>query len=547
MTIVKTILRKTDNGYRAEMLDWDNTILSGAKVDIFNRGLHGFPKGTLVYAIWDVKPSGRMFLKKAWEKKSPLSETTLLESRYSPEAETMVWLAADATRRLREAKGMKGVEFIETATGKVLAEEFTSEPKTTLKEMVEAMVTPEEEELAAVEQDVAEEEEAVSQPKDLTFGYHINHDARLVFTTVKKMSDANPDTAVKVMMVGPSGCGKTTLPRLFAQVVGKGFLRMNCASVRDPEEWFGYREARDGSTVFIRSPFIEAVEKGNLVVVLDEFNRLEPWLHNTLFPLLDDDGCTTIHGEEFRIGPGVIVVGTINSGYRYTGTFELDEALVNRFDFTLPVGFLPHAEEVKVLTERTGIAKTVADSLVKVGNQLRQHDIIFSTRSSLMTAAKVMGGMSLREAMEYTIIRRIPVESGSGNNLRKQAVDLVNVALSPLVEGEVEDDVFSQHPTKKKVEKKVEKEEAGLEGKVPYFHLRRNDEVEFLFLAVVRILRVLPVAHKEKLTMSDANDLADRIRNGEELYLDVTEKPSNLPLIVDEMRRSGLSGKFGYR
>jgi hypothetical protein len=174
--------------------------------------------------------------------------------------------------------------------------------------------------------------------KDFLNGYFIDEETRRVFTTAHKMSVGNPDSAIKVMMVGPSGYGKTTVPKLFAQATGMNFYRMNCATVRDPEEWFGYREAVDGSTKFFRSEFAKAIEAGNLVVVLDEFNRLEPWLHNTLFPLLDDDGKTVVHDEEFKIGPNVIVVGTINSGYRYTGTFELDEALLNRFEFIIEVG-----------------------------------------------------------------------------------------------------------------------------------------------------------------------------------------------------------------
>ena len=153
---------------------------------------------------------------------------------------------------------------------------------------------------------------------------------------------------------------------------------MNCATIRDPEEWFGFREAKDGSTVFIRSQFAKIIEAGNAVVVLDEFNRLEPWLHNTLFPLLDDDGATVVHDERFAIGEGVIVVGTINSGYKYTGTFELDEALMNRFEFILEVGPMPHAQEVQVLTKRTGVDAATAEQIVKMSNTLRQQEVICS-------------------------------------------------------------------------------------------------------------------------------------------------------------------------
>lgn len=345
--------------------------------------------------------------------------------------------------------------------------------------------------------------------------YYLSKEARSTFTTAYNMSKAMPSKAVKVMMVGPSGYGKTTLPRLFSQVVGKDFMRMNCATIRDPEEWFGYREAKEGSTLFIKSQFAKAIEKGNLVVVLDEFNRLEPWLHNTLFPLLDDDGCTVVHDEKFSIGEGVIVVATINSGFKYTGTFELDEALFNRFDLTLEVGPMPYKEEVNVLKARTGVVDEVADNVVKMASILRDNTVVCSTRTTLLVCKMIVSGMSIREAFEAAVVRRIPVES-SGSGLRKQVIDLINVRLGVFVPDFPKDDVFS--PASEQIEsnnnsvmttiKTVLKADASLG--------------QFLPIPIIKALRKMPTP--KAIDLVTAKKYTDLLREGRFIYLELTEE-----------------------
>lgn len=384
--------------------------------------------------------------------------------------------------------------------------------------------------------------------KEATLGYFINEESRLVYTTADALAKRSPQRAVKVMMVGPSGYGKTTLPKLFAEVTGRRFLRMNCATVRDPEEWFGYREAQEGSTVFIRSQFAREITKGDLVVVLDEFNRLEPWLHNTLFPLLDDDGATVVHDEEFRIGPNVIVVGTINSGYRFTGTFELDEALLNRFDFLLEVGAMPHNEEVKVLKTRTGISHAQAGTIVKVSNVMRQNDIVCSTRTSLNIANMVVSGMTLREAFESAVVLRVPTD-GTSNSERKKVIDLVNTHLGVLEVRNVSGDVFGEpeSPAVIKVEQEQEPE-VGVEPKPVkeakvLLTLERASDKNLLAVGLIVALRRLPVVTGE-LSLGEANVLVSKLSSSYPVVLELSHEPEDMSEIAAEFRRCGLTGSF---
>lgn len=372
-------------------------------------------------------------------------------------------------------------------------------------------------------------------------GYYINSDARLMFTTAKSMSEARPERAVKLMMVGPSGYGKTTLPKLFAEVTGKRFLRMNCATVRDPEEWFGYREAKEGSTHFIRSQFAREIEKGDLVVVLDEFNRLEPWLHNTLFPLLDDDGATVVHDEEFRIGEGVIVVGTINTGYKYTGTFELDEALMNRFDLMLEVGPMPQLEEVNVLVKRTKISRSDATTIVRVSNILRQHEVICSTRTTLAMAMMVRAGMTIRESFEGAVIRRIPTDN-SASSQRKKVVDLVNTEIGHYEDRKLTNDVFQVQP---ETEEDV-KVEVGSSSHAIAMTLSLKPNADVMTLAFIKTLRRLPVKKVENdryFSLIEAKKVCDTVLRGDPVTITFDEI-SYLDEVIEDLKRYGITGSY---
>jgi len=234
-------------------------------------------------------------------------------------------------------------------------------------------------------------------------------------TAVNLTNDGLP---VNVLMTGPSGYGKTSLPLAFAKSLGMKAFRMNCPIVRDSEEFFGYREAIDGNTVFVKSEFTKIIEAGNAIVVLDELNRLESWLHNLLFPLLDDDRKTTVHGEKIVVGENVVFVATINEGFQYTGTFEMDQALRNRMDMTIHVGAMPPAKEAKLLMQRTKLEKSTAIKIVKAIREIRmlvdagELDIDASTRTTIKCGKLVRGGMAFADAIKYTITNNLDNDQG---------------------------------------------------------------------------------------------------------------------------------------
>jgi MoxR-like ATPase len=261
--------------------------------------------------------------------------------------------------------------------------------------------------------------------------FHVEPEHYEIYNLATSMLLARPEKPVRILMVGKSGYGKTSLPAHYAKVKNMDYFRMNCASVRDPEEWFGTRQAHEGSTSFEPSEFIKRVTKGDCVVVLDEFNRVEPWLANTLFPLLDDDASTVINNQEFKVGQNVLFVMTINIGHRFSGTFNLDAALANRVDMFCEVGPLPADKEIQMLMNNTGISNQSATQIVGIAKTIRDMDTVeCSTRSTIRIAELVAAGATIRSALQHAVISRC-LSDMSLLDCVKDVIDVINVQLGP--------------------------------------------------------------------------------------------------------------------
>jgi MoxR-like ATPase len=251
----------------------------------------------------------------------------------------------------------------------------------------------------------------------------------------------------RILMVGESGWGKTTLPKHFARINGLEFIRMDCAKVRDPEEWFGFRGATAGSTTFVKSDFIQMVEKGNVVVVLDEINRVEPYISNALFSLLDDSGQISINNEILKVGPNVLFVGTINVGFQYAGTFSIDAALSNRFDIICPVGPIPVDEEAKVLASREGICTDDALMIVKTAEKIRGLGVVDCSLRTTLSIARLVAAagestehiQDIRMAFQNVLVNRVALTPGAE---ARQIIDIVNSSIAPLKSRKVSLKIF---------------------------------------------------------------------------------------------------------
>lgn len=210
-----------------------------------------------------------------------------------------------------------------------------------------------------------------------------------------------------LIISGPSGWGKTGFCKPLAKALGMKLEYVDMSTVLETEELYGTRQIKGGDTTFEFNHFVQAVEQGNTIVVLDEINRTYAGALNSLFPLLDWRGETVIHGRRIKCGARTVFIATRNVGSLYVGTQASDGALVGRFSFAAIVDSMPVAEEVRLLTERTGISKSEAALIVKVANQVREQrdlGVNISPRNTLAIAAMVKVGIDPRAAIQWNVL-----------------------------------------------------------------------------------------------------------------------------------------------
>jgi len=180
------------------------------------------------------------------------------------------------------------------------------------------------------------------------------------------------------------------------------------------------------------------VQAGNHVVLLDELNRANPNLLNTLMPLLDARRFTYLEekGDNILVGPGTVFFATMNEGAGYTGTSALDRAIRDRFPRAVELSYLDEREEVKLLVNRTGLEKDIATRLVQMANKIRKDATgvtatlteSVSTRQLIAAAHDyVLGGV---DTLEFTITNHF---SADGNE------DSERVKVQSIIQGKFGD------------------------------------------------------------------------------------------------------------
>lgn len=186
-------------------------------------------------------------------------------------------------------------------------------------------------------------------------------------------------------------------------------FRMDCATVTDPQKWFGRREVDKAGTRYEKSDFILAVERGD-VVLLDELTRLHPTIHNGVMSLLD--GSNSVHLSDLNVTvqrhPETVFIATANIGVQYSGTHRLDAAMRERFPYSVERGFPPADVEPAILASRSGCDMDGATRLVTVAVESRRLHASgdlrtpVSTRTLVYAALLVAAGMTEREALSFT-------------------------------------------------------------------------------------------------------------------------------------------------
>lgn len=265
---------------------------------------------------------------------------------------------------------------------------------------------------------------------EVNASYYITPDIVSLFDRVHQLSLKKTQ---KILLRGPHGAGKTEMAMQFAARHKKPMLIMDCANLKEPRDWFGYKTIVGGEVVWHESQFDKVLNAGGHVILLDEVNRVHPSVMNTLLPILDGRGFTYLEekGGCITVGPNTVFFSTMNEGASYTGTSACDIALRDRLGQRIvEVTYLPKDREVKVLVERTGVTEKVAGSLVDIANQIRMKSSGigssfsdgFSTRQLIAAAEDfVVGGVS---SLIFTMSNLFSAEGGT-NSERATVLQLI--------------------------------------------------------------------------------------------------------------------------
>ena len=226
----------------------------------------------------------------------------------------------------------------------------------------------------------------------------LNKDLESLFNAINIASKKGQQN---VRLNGPAGCGKTTTAMEFAARFKRPLLVMDCANIREPRDWFGFRniDSKTGTVVWHKSLFYKFVQHNNAVIVLDEINRINPMICNTLLPLLDGRRKTYLEeaGETLRVGSGVVFFATTNEGREFSGTISLDLANADRLSTLIECNYLDPINETSLLANRTGIPEADASKLVSVANHVRKK----ATSDCADTFSKAISTRMLLNAAEH--------------------------------------------------------------------------------------------------------------------------------------------------
>lgn len=281
--------------------------------------------------------------------------------------------------------------------------------------------------------DVIAESGAFIPTLDPTFV--ISDQTKGLLDLIIKLSEDAPQN---VLATGSPGCGKTSLGIQMAALHKRPVLMMDCQNIREPRDWFGHKTAEAGTVFWRDARFVEAVEKGNHVIILDEINRTAPHVNNTLHPLLDERRFTYVEERRnvVKVGKGTVFFATMNIGLNFTGTAAFDDALEDRFTRRIEVQYLTVADEVEVIRKRTGLNKADAKRIVEVGDAIRKKAVGFggSLTRSVSTRRLVDAARDFKhigpQALEYAISNHFSNDSG-GSSDRAQVLQIIQGKFPP--------------------------------------------------------------------------------------------------------------------
>jgi MoxR-like ATPase len=201
-----------------------------------------------------------------------------------------------------------------------------------------------------------------------------------------------------VFVTGLSGNGKTTMIEQVCAKLGRECFRVNIVAETDEDDLFGGFRLVDGDMVWHDGAVVSAMKRG-AVLLLDEIDLGSDKLM-CLQSVLEGKGVFlkkinqwVAPAEGFTIFATANTKGKGSDDGRFVGTRVMNEAMLDRFDYTYEQEYAPRSTEKKILLRAmkkyNKVEDQFADDLVRWAEMLRATfregacDEVISTRRLL--------------------------------------------------------------------------------------------------------------------------------------------------------------------
>jgi nitric oxide reductase NorQ protein len=233
---------------------------------------------------------------------------------------------------------------------------------------------------------------------------------RIILDMITNMSKR--DKIFNCCITGPTGCGKTELINQYCATTGRKLYIHDTALDIDAGSRFGFTDlvGENGSqhTEYVRGGFLTAITTPYAVIHISEINRPENEKSlNSLLSILDDTRAIYINElqETVKVAKGVTFFATLNEGYDYIGTTQLDSALRARF-YKMELGPLPRINLELLLSMKIGLNSEKSTQLLDLVEKLStntQEPIYVSTRDVINVATLLKHNLPMIIALEMVL------------------------------------------------------------------------------------------------------------------------------------------------
>ncbi len=169
------------------------------------------------------------------------------------------------------------------------------------------------------------------------------------------------------LLIGVPGLAKTLLAGTLGRVLGLSFHRIQFTPDLMPADIIGTEILQDDPQTGRRHfQFVKGPVFANLILA-DEINRTPPKTQSALLEAMQELQ-VTVNGESMKLPEPFVVYATQNP-IEHEGTYPLPEAQLDRFFFSLNIGY-PSFDEERTIVEQTTRREKPAASCVLHADEL---------------------------------------------------------------------------------------------------------------------------------------------------------------------------------